>query len=40
MRIESKYSHMNGEEYLIVHQPELWKEVQDVVASVDAGACP
>ncbi|MCY4057692.1 MAG: BglII/BstYI family type II restriction endonuclease [Gammaproteobacteria bacterium] len=39
MRIAAKYSHMNGEEYLIVHQPELWQEVRDVVASVDAEAC-
>ena len=27
MRIAAKYSHMNGEEYLLVHKPELWQEV-------------
>ena len=39
MRIASKYSHMNGEEYLLVHKPRLWQEVCDAVASVDAEAC-
>ena len=39
MQIEAKYSHMNGEEYLIVHQPELWQEVRDVIAGVDGEAC-
>lgn len=36
MRIGAKYSHLNGEEYLLVHQPELWDEVQKVIAEVDA----
>ncbi len=39
MRIVEKYSHLNGLEFLIVHQPKLWKEIQDVVAKVDAEAC-
>ena len=39
MRIAVKYSHMNGEEFLLVHKPKLWQEVQDVIASVDAEAC-
>ena len=39
MRIEARYSHLNGEEYLIVHREHLWQEVQDVIASVDASAC-
>ena len=39
MQIAAKYSHLNGEEYLIVHKPALWQEVQDVVADVDASAC-
>ncbi|MDE0612742.1 MAG: BglII/BstYI family type II restriction endonuclease, partial [Gammaproteobacteria bacterium] len=30
---------MNGEEFLLVHKPKLWQEVQDVIASVDAEAC-
>ena len=39
MQIGAKYSHMHGEEHLIVHQSELWREVQDVIAEVDAQAC-
>ncbi|MDE0008217.1 MAG: BglII/BstYI family type II restriction endonuclease [Gammaproteobacteria bacterium] len=39
MRIGAKYSHLNGEEYLIVHHSELWAEVQRVIAGVDAEAC-
>ena len=39
MQIAARYSHMNGEEYLIVHQPKLWAEVQEVVASVNAETC-
>lgn len=39
MRIQARYSHMNGEEYLIVHQASLWYEVQAVIAEIDAEAC-
>ena len=39
MQIGAKYSHLNGEEYLLVHHPELWQEIQDVVAEVDALSC-
>jgi hypothetical protein len=28
-----------GLEFLIVHKPALWKEIQDVIATVDAGKC-
>jgi hypothetical protein len=36
MRIVETYSHLNGLEFLMVHKPELWSEIQDVVASIDA----
>lgn len=36
MRIVEHYSHLNGLEYLMVHKPSLWKEIQQVIASVDA----
>lgn len=36
MRIVETYSHLNGLEYLLVHKPQIWKEIQDVIASVDA----
>ena len=39
MRIEARYSHLNGEEYLMVHRKRLWEEVQAVIAGVDAWAC-
>jgi hypothetical protein len=39
MKISEKCSHLNGLEFLLVHQPKLWKEIQDVVAKVDAEAC-
>lgn len=39
MKISETYSHLNGLEFLLVHHPKLWKEIQDVVAKVDAEAC-
>lgn len=36
MRIVEHYSHLNGLEYLLVHKPKLWQEIQDVIANVDA----
>ena len=39
MKISETYSHLNGLEFLLVHQPKLWKEIQDVVAKVGAEAC-
>ncbi|MCY3857495.1 MAG: restriction endonuclease, partial [Gammaproteobacteria bacterium] len=39
MQIRARYSHLNGEEYLLVHRRQLWQEVQDVIAGVDAAAC-
>lgn len=39
MRIVERYSHLNGEEFLLVHSPDLWQEIKDVITSVDAEAC-
>ena len=39
MQIKARYSHLNGEEYLLVHRKELWEEVQTVIERVDALAC-
>ncbi len=36
MRIGARYSHLNGEEFLIVHRRELWEEVLETIASIDA----
>lgn len=39
MKISETYSHLNGLEYLLVHKPELWKEIKSVITEVDAGKC-
>ena len=39
MQIKARYSHLNGEEYLLVHCKRLWEEVQAVIAEVDAFSC-
>ena len=39
MRIGATYSHLNGEEYLLVHHPQLLQDVRDVIAEADAEAC-
>ena len=39
MKIVETYSHLNGLEFLLVHKPNLWEEVQSVVAGVNAEKC-
>lgn len=39
MKIAETYSHLNGLEFLLVHKPSLWKEIQSVIATVDANKC-
>lgn len=39
MQIAAYYSHLNGLEFLQVHQPNIWKEINAVVKSVDASKC-
>lgn len=39
MKIVETYSHLNGLEFLLVHKPSLWQEIQSVIADVDANAC-
>src|ERR1700690_567903 len=36
MKISQKYSHLNGEEYIIVHKKKLYKEIIDTIHSIDA----
>ncbi len=38
MKIAATYSHLNGLEFLLVHQANLWAEIQQVIASIDAEA--
>lgn len=39
MKIAETYSHLNGLEFLLVHKPSLWHEIQDVISAVDARKC-
>ena len=39
MRIVARYSHLNGEEFLLVHRRKLWDEILEVIGSVDAEEC-
>jgi len=39
MRIVETYSHLNGQEHILVHKPDLWQEIVDVIGIVDAELC-
>jgi len=39
MKIAGTYSHINAVEYLLVHRPYLWEEIQSVILAVDAVKC-
>jgi hypothetical protein len=39
MKIDALYSHLNGQEHIIVHMPHMWQEIETVIASVDAEVC-
>ena len=39
MKIAEVYSHLNGLEFLLVHKPKLWTEIQHVIKGVDGNAC-
>lgn len=36
MKLAQVYSHLNGLEYLYVHKPKLWEEIQGTIKRVDA----
>jgi len=36
MRIAALHSHLNGHEWMLVHQKSLWKEIEQIVKAVDA----
>ena len=36
MKIETIYSHLNGHEWVLVHQRKIWKEIEAVIRNVDA----
>ena len=39
MRIAQSYSHLNGLEFLLVHKPGLWREIENVINTVDTEKC-
>lgn len=39
MNIIETYSHLNGLEFLLVHKPDLWNEIQTVISRVRADNC-
>jgi len=39
MKIAETYSHLNGLEFLLVHKPMLWQEIQSVISAVEATKC-
>lgn len=39
MRIAARYSHLNGEEAMMVHHHDLLAEIEEVISEVDANAC-
>lgn len=39
MKIVETYSHLNGLEFLLVHKPGLWEEIQSVILNVNAEKC-
>ncbi len=39
MRVAKSYSHLNGEEWLLVHERDTYQEILDVIEAIDAEAC-
>jgi len=36
MRVGAKHSHLNGLEWILVHRPQVWSEIQTVIGGIDA----
>ena len=39
MQIDAKHSHLNGEEWLLVHARDAYQEILDVIQGIDAEKC-
>lgn len=39
MKLAHLYSHLNGLEHLLVHKPELWDEIGNVINGIQADGC-
>lgn len=36
MKIVAMHSHLNGHEWLLVHEKRIWKEIEEIIKTVDA----
>lgn len=36
MKIGARYSHLNGHEWLLVHEPGIWREIEQCIEGIDA----
>jgi len=36
VRIVEQYSHLNGHEHMLVHKPQAWRDIEQVIAEIDA----
>jgi hypothetical protein len=39
VKIVKTYSHLNGLEFLLVHERGIWDEIQSIISTLDASAC-
>lgn len=39
MKVAKKYSHLNGEEWLLVHEKDTYQEILEVIQTIDAEKC-
>ncbi|MBO06513.1 MAG: restriction endonuclease [Parcubacteria group bacterium] len=39
MKTGARFSHLNGYEWLMVHEPDIWDEVEQVIHNIDASKC-
>src|ERR1700693_2739534 len=39
MKIAKVHSHLNGREWILVHERKMWSEIEGVVSAIDASAC-
>jgi hypothetical protein len=39
MQVAKKHSHLNGEEWLLVHERDIYQEILDVIQGIDAAKC-
>ncbi len=37
MRIVAMHSHLNGHEWLLVHEKRIWKEIESTIKAIDSG---